>query len=85
MDFLNINNKKFVVFGLANKKSVACAVGKVLVEQGAEVILVVRSEARVAAAKKLFPDARIFICDVEDEKKYYSSARRDCFRNRQQD
>lgn len=68
MDFLNIKNKKFVVFGLANKKSVACAIGKVLVEEGAEVILVVRSEARVDAARKLFPGSRVFICDVEDEK-----------------
>ena len=68
MDFLNIKDKKFVVFGLANKKSVACSVGKVLVEEGAEVIHVVRSEARVAAARKLFPDSKVFICDVEDEK-----------------
>lgn len=67
MDFLNVENKKFVVFGLANKKSVACAVAKTLVEQGAEVIHVVRSEERVKNAKKLFPDAKVFICDVEDE------------------
>lgn len=68
MDFLNIKDKKFVVFGLANKKSVACSIAKVLVEQGAEVILVVRSDVRVDAARKLFPGSRIFICDVEDEK-----------------
>ncbi len=68
MSFLQIKDKKFVVFGLANKKSVACAVGKVMVEEGAEVIHVVRSEARVANAKKLFPDSKVFICDVEDEK-----------------
>lgn len=67
MDFLNIRNKKFVVFGLANKKSVAASVAKVLVEQGAEVIHVVRSEARVDAVHKLFPDSKVFICDVEDE------------------
>ncbi len=68
MGFLNIKDKKFVIFGLANKKSVACAIGKVLVDEGAEVIHVVRSEARVGNAKKLFPGSKVFICDVEDEK-----------------
>lgn len=67
MDFLNLKNKKIVIFGLANKKSVACAIGRVLVDAGAEVIHVVRSEERVQAARKLFPDSPVFICDVEDE------------------
>ncbi len=67
MSFLNFKNKRFVVFGLANRKSVACAIGKTLVSQGAEVIHVVRSEERKTAALKLFPESRIFICDVEDE------------------
>jgi enoyl-[acyl-carrier protein] reductase I len=68
MGFLRVKGKKILIFGLANRKSVACAIGKVLVEQGAEVIHVVRSKERVAAANKLFPDSRVFICDVEDEK-----------------
>jgi len=67
MGFLRLEGKTFVLFGLANRKSVACAIGKVLVEEGAEVIHVVRSEERVAAADKLFPDSRVFICDVEQE------------------
>ncbi len=67
MNFLNFKNKRFVVFGLANRKSVACAIGKVLVSEGAQVIHVVRSEERKAAALKLFPESRVFICDVEDE------------------
>ncbi|MBU0484693.1 MAG: SDR family oxidoreductase [Proteobacteria bacterium] len=67
MSFLNFQNKRFVVFGLANRKSVACAVGKALVAEGAEVIHVVRSEERKAAAVKLFPDSAVYICDVEDE------------------
>ncbi|MCK5436984.1 MAG: SDR family oxidoreductase [Desulfobulbaceae bacterium] len=67
MSFLNFKNKRFVVFGLANRKSVACAIGKVLVSEGAQVIHVVRSEERKAAALKLFPESRVFICDVEDE------------------
>ncbi|BHH85541.1 enoyl-ACP reductase FabI [Desulforhopalus sp. 52FAK] len=67
MDFLKVENKTFIVFGLANKKSVACAVAKTLVEQGAKVIHVVRSEERVKNARKLFPDSPVYICDVEDE------------------
>lgn len=67
MDFLNVENRTFIVFGLANKKSVACAVAKTLVEQGAKIIHVVRSEERVKNARKLFPDSPVYTCDVEDE------------------
>jgi len=67
MDFLQLDGKKIVIFGLANKKSVACAIGRVLVEAGAEVIHVVRSEERVKAARRLFPDSPVFTCDVEEE------------------
>ncbi len=65
--FLEIEQKRFVVFGLANKKSVACAIAKTLVEQGAEVIHVVRSEERAKTAAKLFPNSPVFTCDVEQE------------------
>lgn len=67
MDFLKLDSKKIIVFGLANRKSVACAIARVLHEAGAEVIHVVRSEARKETAAKLFPEDRIFVCDVEDE------------------
>ncbi len=67
MSFLGVANKLFVLFGLANRKSVACAVGKRLVSEGAEVVHVVRSEQRRETAKKLFPDSKIFVCDVENE------------------
>ncbi len=67
MDFLKLIEKKIVVFGMANRKSVACAIAKVLQEEGAEIIHVVRSEVRKETAEKLFPDSKVFICDVEDE------------------
>ncbi len=67
MDFLQLEKKKIVVFGLANKKSVACAIAKVLVGAGAEVIHVVRSQQRAETARRLFPDSPVFICDVENE------------------
>lgn len=67
MGFLNFERKRFVVFGLANKKSVACVIAKTLLAEGAEVIHVVRSEERRQAARKLFPECSVFLCDVEEE------------------
>ncbi len=67
MGFLNINKKRFVVFGMANKKSVACAIAKTLIAEGAEVIHVVRSQERQKTVQKLFPGSPVFLCDVEEE------------------
>lgn len=67
MSFLKLENKAVVVFGLANKKSVAFFVAKELLAAGAQVIHVVRSEERKKTACKLFPDSPVFICDVEEE------------------
>lgn len=67
MSFLNLEGKRIVVFGLANRKSVACLVGQALTAEGAEVIHVVRSEKRKEGALKLFPESKVFVCDVEDE------------------
>ena len=67
MSFLGLEGRKIVVFGLANKKSVACSIGRVLIEAGAEVIHVVRSGQRAETAAKLFPGSQVFLCDVEEE------------------
>lgn len=67
MDYLAITEKRFAVFGLANKKSIAAAIAGTLLEAGAKVILVVRSEERKKTALKLFPDCPVFTCDVEEE------------------
>jgi enoyl-[acyl-carrier protein] reductase I len=67
VDFLGLAGRRIVVFGLANRKSVACAVGRVLVEAGAMVVHVVRTADRAAAAARLFPMSPVFVCDVEDE------------------
>lgn len=67
MSFLDLAGKTYVVFGLANKKSVACAIAKVLATEGARLIHVVRSEERAQTARKLFPEAEVYTCDVEDE------------------
>jgi len=67
MDFLDMANKTFLVFGVANKKSVAYSVGQVLSGEGAKVIYSVRSPERKESLSKIHPDADIYICDVERE------------------
>ncbi|QDT42474.1 Enoyl-[acyl-carrier-protein] reductase [NADPH] FabI [Gimesia alba] len=67
MDFLQLAGKRILIFGVANRKSVAYQTGKVLEEAGAEVIYVVRSEARRESLSKLLKHAPIFVCDVEHQ------------------
>jgi len=70
MDFLDIENKTFLVFGVANKKSVAYSIGEVLIEAKANVIYSVRSPERKESVSKILPDADIadiYVCDVERE------------------
>lgn len=64
-DFLQIEDQTFLVFGVANKKSVAYHVGHVLTEAGARVIYSVRSESRRRSLAAFLPDATVFVCDVE--------------------
>ncbi len=67
MDFLGLKGKTIIIFGLANRKSVACKIAKVLQEAGAEIIHVVQDETIAKTATKLFPESRVFTCDVEEE------------------
>ncbi len=65
MDFLGLANKTFLVFGVANKKSVAYFVGQVLREQGARAVFVVQNEEKRESVSRLFPGADLYVCDVE--------------------
>jgi enoyl-[acyl-carrier protein] reductase I len=65
MDFLQLSGKTVVVFGVANKKSIAWHIGKTLEEHGCNVLYVVRSEARKESLAKLMGDREVFVCDVE--------------------
>jgi enoyl-[acyl-carrier protein] reductase I len=65
MDFLQLAGKKVLILGIANRKSVAFHVAKILQEAGAELLLSVRSETRRDQVAKLFPNVPIFVCDVE--------------------
>ncbi len=64
-DFLQLNGRRILVFGVANRKSVAYHVGRAVAEAGAEVVYVVRSPERKASVAKLLGDAPVYVCDVE--------------------
>jgi len=67
MDFLGIAEKTFLIFGVANKKSVAFSISKVLAEAGAKVVYVVQSPETKESVSKILSGADIYICDVERE------------------
>ena len=67
MDFLGLSGKTLLVFGVANKKSVAYFVAKTLEEVGAKVVYVVRSEERRQSVAKLLAGREVHVCDVEFE------------------
>ncbi len=66
MGFLNLKNKQILIFGVANRKSVAWAIAKTLEEEGATVIYSVRSDNRKKSLEKLLHGKPVFVCDVED-------------------
>lgn len=65
MDFLQLAGKRVLVFGVANRKSVAYRIANMLTEVGAQVVYVVRSAERKASVAKLLGDAPVYVCDVE--------------------
>ena len=76
MSFLGVQGKTFLVLGVANRKSVAWAVAKILEEEGAEVIYSVRSEERRRETAKLLGERPVFVCDVESEEEIAGLASR---------
>ena len=75
MSFLGFDGKTIVVFGVANKKSVAYQIGQVLEAEGATVVYVVRSKDRKDSVAKLLPKAEIHICDVARDEEILAMAR----------
>jgi enoyl-[acyl-carrier protein] reductase I len=67
MDFLDIAGRTFLVFGVANRKSIAFSIGQVLSEAKANVVYSVRSEERRESVARILPGADIYVCDVERE------------------
>ncbi|MCM2371415.1 SDR family oxidoreductase [Aporhodopirellula aestuarii] len=67
MDFLGFSGKKYLVMGVANRKSVAWAIARMIEQSGGEVIYTVRSESRRESTAKLLAGRRVIVCDVEDQ------------------
>lgn len=65
MGFLKVEGRAFLVFGVANKKSVAWSIAKTLEAEGANVIYSVRSESRRESLAKLLGERPVYVCDVE--------------------
>ena len=63
---MKLNDKEFLITGLANKKSVAYFTASLLKEYGAKVVFSVY-ESNFEKAQSLFPEDPIYICDVEKE------------------
>ena len=65
-DFLQLQNEKFLVFGVANKKSVAYHITKNLLDCGARCVLVVLNDDIRQKVAKIFPEIdEIYCCNVE--------------------
>lgn len=67
MSFLNLENKTFLITGVANKKSVAYFSAKTLIENGADVLFTVQNTEISERVEKLFPGKKIYLLDVESE------------------
>ena len=67
MDFLQLADKSVLIFGVANRKSVAYQISRVLEDAGARCVYVVQSEDVKTTVTKLLGDAEIYVCDVEHE------------------
>lgn len=76
MDFLQLSGRRILVFGVANRKSVAYHVAVTLEEAGAEVIYVVRSPQRQEQLQKLLSGRSIYVCDVERQEEIDALAER---------
>ena len=72
MDFLQLEDKAIVIFGVANRKSVAYYIGKTITAAGAKPVYVVRSESRREQLQSLLGEFPIYVCDVEDPEQIIS-------------
>jgi enoyl-[acyl-carrier protein] reductase I len=67
MNFLHLEGKRFLVFGVSNRKSVAWAIASTLESLGAQVVYSVRSAERRSGLNKLLGERPCHVCDVEEE------------------
>ena len=68
MSFLELSGKTIVVFGVANKRSIAYHVGRTLEQQGATAVYSVRSRQEADSVAKMLEGREVQLCDVTDER-----------------
>ncbi len=64
MSYLGFDNKTYLVFGVANRKSVAYFIADMIRKEGGQVVFAVLNEEKKSEVEKLFPGAETHICDV---------------------
>jgi enoyl-[acyl-carrier protein] reductase I len=67
MGFLQLENKSVLIFGVANRKSVAFAIGDILQREDVECVYVVQNEEIKESTAPLLKDAEVYVCDVRDD------------------
>jgi enoyl-[acyl-carrier protein] reductase I len=67
MSFLKLEGRTFLIVGVANKKSVAYHIAKVLMGEGATCVFSIRDESMRPMLEKILPGCDAFVCDVEDD------------------
>ncbi len=67
MSYLDVSGKTFLVFGVANKRSVAYHTARILEDGGATVVYSVRSPERQRTVAKLLEGRAVHVCDVEHD------------------
>jgi enoyl-[acyl-carrier protein] reductase I len=67
MDFLQLDGKSVLIIGVANRKSVAWHIGRVLSDAGARCVYVVRDDQVKSGVTKLLGECPIYCCDVQQQ------------------
>ena len=67
MDFLQLADRTILILGVANRKSVAWQIARVVMEAGARCVFVVRDDEVKRATAKLLAGHDVYTCNVEDE------------------
>ena len=67
MDFLQLSGKSIVIFGVANRKSVAWHISRVLTEAGAKCVYIVQNDEVRQNVAKLLGDAEVYVCNVQHD------------------
>lgn len=67
MDFLQLTGKTILIFGVANRKSVAYRISRVVEEAGATCVYVVESDEIKESVSRIVGDAEVYVCDVQHD------------------